>query len=176
MSPLGQIFDSGRSVSNRGLEYRAPVDSSSKEPPYGSRQIVRWMVLDGRRMKRHNSPFASLADKNKNARGRIAYSALVRLPLFGLFALVLIVVGAVPTLAFGLLAFFLFGTNTAIVIAGAAAVAATLVVLWFSVSLSDRLCEPLLKARGVSHDEALAGMVAGLAPLALIALIVQGLA
>lgn len=160
-----------RASEGRGIEYRAPVDCARKEPPYGSREIVRWVMLDGRRMKRHDNPFAALADNS--ARARIAYSALVRLPPLLLSVLALFVTGAAATLAVGLLAYVTFGTNTAIILAGVVAVAATLAAMWFAIGLSDRVCEPWLKARGVSHDEEMAGLVAGLAPIALIALAVQ---
>lgn len=155
----------------RGLEYRAPLDSALDEPPRNSREIVYWMVLDGRRMQRHRSPFAALADKN--ARPKIVFSALVHLPLWLFASLVVIGLGVAGTLAAGVLAFAIFGSTTAMVIVAGGVVAATLAGLWFAASISARVCEPLLKSRGVSYDEDLAGMVAGLAPLALITLIAQ---
>lgn len=159
-----------RASEGRGIEYRAPVDCARKEPPYGSRGIVRWVMLDGRRMKRHNSPFAALADSN--ARGRILYCALVRLPLLMLSVLALIVASAGAMLASGLLSYALFGTNAALVIAGVVGLAATLTTMWFAVGFSQRVCEPSLKASGVSHDEEMAAMVVGIAVLVLITLVV----
>lgn len=50
---------------------------------------------------------------------------------------------------------------------------ATMAGLWAASMLSERICGPYPGARGVSHDEELACMVAGLAPIALIALIGQ---
>lgn len=52
------------------VEFVTPKGSTQTEPPYGSREIDYWTVVDGRRKRRHRNVFAALRDPE--ARSRLA--------------------------------------------------------------------------------------------------------
>lgn len=154
---------------SRGLEYRAPVDSALSEPPRNSREIVYWMVLDGRRMQRYTGLADAFADKS--ARRRIALAALIILPTIVFYVLAGVLAGFGSALVFGGLGWLCFGATAGAVIGVLGAVVAAVATMFVAMSYADRFFGPLLKARGVSHDEETAALFAVCCPLAVLTLV-----
>lgn len=159
------------SGNGRGIEYRAPVDSAREEPPYRSAKIMRWVVLDGRRMQRHAGLHDAFSDKP--ARRRIAWAALIMLPTIVFYALAGVLAGFGSGFVFGGLGWLFFGITAGAVTGVVGAVVAAVAAMFVAMSYADRFFGPLLKARGLSHDEEKAALLALIIPLAVLVLVIQ---
>lgn len=166
MSRIRKMLSGGN---GRGIEYRAPVDSAREELPYGSVKILQWIVLDGRRMQRHTGLADAFADKS--ARRRIALAALIILPTVVFYVLAGVLACFGSALLLGGLGWLCFGATAGAVIGVLGAVVAAVAAMFVAMSYADRFFEPLLKARGVSHDEETAALFAVCCPLAVLTLV-----